>query len=205
MLVYGNGKRTRLMHSCKVGDLDRITVLLGAGANVNAIDKSGRTALEYAATGGHAAVLDLLLARGADVKPTLTRREDPGHNTSGVPWYERRCELVCLGFSTATLTQLCCASAAPRVAALIAALDGSLSAVVPAVMGEGIMLWKEDVEKQDLMHYLTMPHGFLARGNANSPGAQSNSLSLSLTHSLSRTHRQYWSPMHNNQYSSSSR
>lgn len=49
-----------------VGDADAVRRLLGLGLPVDAVDAQGCSALLRAAGGGHRAVVDLLLARGAD-------------------------------------------------------------------------------------------------------------------------------------------
>ncbi|QQP95204.1 ankyrin repeat domain-containing protein [Lysobacter enzymogenes] len=49
-----------------VGDADAVRRLLDLGLSVDALDSQGCTALLRAAGGGHRAVVDLLLARGAD-------------------------------------------------------------------------------------------------------------------------------------------
>jgi uncharacterized protein len=70
--AYGNGL-TGLMwaagHEDGVGDGaagEVIELLLAAGAPIDAVDNRGRTALMIAAELGYAAIVDLLLARGAD-------------------------------------------------------------------------------------------------------------------------------------------
>lgn len=55
-----------LHKAARVGDLDRITVLLEAGANVNEANGEGQTALHQAANTNHAEVVAALLAAGAD-------------------------------------------------------------------------------------------------------------------------------------------
>lgn len=70
-VAYGPGKRTRLMHASKVGDLDRIRVLLAAGAHIDAEATNGGTALGYAAAYGHTAAFHLLIAKGASVHNIL--------------------------------------------------------------------------------------------------------------------------------------
>ena len=58
---------TALMWS--VSDLAKTRLLLDSGANVNAASKAGRTALLIAAMGGRSSeIVELLIARGADVK-----------------------------------------------------------------------------------------------------------------------------------------
>ena len=48
------------------GDVDAVRRLIDLGFAVDAVDAQGCTALLRAAGGGHLAVTDLLLARGAD-------------------------------------------------------------------------------------------------------------------------------------------
>jgi ankyrin repeat protein len=45
---------------------DKLALLLDFGADVNAVGPKGKTALHYAATGGHSGLVKLLLDRGAD-------------------------------------------------------------------------------------------------------------------------------------------
>jgi len=70
--AYGNDL-TALMWAAGYEDgfgerdaLDVVALLLGAGAPIDAADNRGRTALMIAAERGHAAIVDALLARGAD-------------------------------------------------------------------------------------------------------------------------------------------
>ncbi len=58
------------------GDIERVRSLLSAGAKVNEKDKDGQTALHRAVKHGHKAVVELLLAKGADVGATY-RYETP--------------------------------------------------------------------------------------------------------------------------------
>ena len=54
-LPLGLHGRTRLMHAAHVGDAGRLRFLIEHGAAVCAVDRFGRSALDYAETGGHAA------------------------------------------------------------------------------------------------------------------------------------------------------
>ena len=54
------------------GDLPAVTSLLAKGADVNAKDNSGQTALMFASSNGHKEVVQLLLAKGADANAKTT-------------------------------------------------------------------------------------------------------------------------------------
>lgn len=56
-----------LREAARVGDLAAVRRSLDAGTPVDAPARHGQTALQFAAEGGHAEVVQLLLARGADV------------------------------------------------------------------------------------------------------------------------------------------
>lgn len=60
-----------------VGDADAVRRLLDLGLPVDAVDAQGCTALLRAAGGGHRAVVDLLLARGADPQRTANSGATP--------------------------------------------------------------------------------------------------------------------------------
>lgn len=61
---------TNVIDVVKERDADALASLLAAGADVNVRDEHGWTALCWAAGGGDARLIDMLLERGAD--PTLT-------------------------------------------------------------------------------------------------------------------------------------
>jgi ankyrin repeat protein len=56
-----------LVSAARRGHAEVIEVLLGAGAEINAIDDDGNLAIHVAAKGGHIEVVDVLLDAGADV------------------------------------------------------------------------------------------------------------------------------------------
>jgi len=56
-----------LRAAAAAGDLAAVNALLGSSLDVNARDRSGRTALMLAILNGHADVVEALLARGADL------------------------------------------------------------------------------------------------------------------------------------------
>jgi uncharacterized protein len=56
-----------LFAAAKTGDATRIQNLLGNGADYNAIDDAGESALMHAAHAGHLAAVQVLIAAGADV------------------------------------------------------------------------------------------------------------------------------------------
>ena len=64
------GNANKLLRAIYGGDPNRITALLNGGANVNAIDDSGWTALMRAACFKHPDIASILLNRGANVNAT---------------------------------------------------------------------------------------------------------------------------------------
>ena len=64
---------TPLMLVAYSGRAPAVTALINAGADVNAQDDDGWTALVHAASGGHAQVVSLLLMAGAD--PNIRTRD----------------------------------------------------------------------------------------------------------------------------------
>ncbi|HEY7790518.1 MAG TPA: ankyrin repeat domain-containing protein [Vicinamibacterales bacterium] len=63
---------TSIVEAAQQGDRATVESLLGQGANVNATDGDGATALHYAAWRGDAALAETLLAHGANVHATTT-------------------------------------------------------------------------------------------------------------------------------------
>jgi glutaminase len=62
----------RLLYAASQGDLDELRAVLATGADPNAADYDGRTALHLAAAEGHLAAVRYLLASGA--RPGVTDR-----------------------------------------------------------------------------------------------------------------------------------
>ncbi len=56
-----------LMKAASEGDAARVTALLDGGADVNARDENGMTALMHAVKGTHSDAIRVLIERGADV------------------------------------------------------------------------------------------------------------------------------------------
>src|SRR5262245_24268090 len=72
-LAAVNGQ-TPLMMAAR-GDVEAMQLLIEQGADVNAKDGAGETALMSACAGGNAPAVQLLIGRGADVKVTSKRNE----------------------------------------------------------------------------------------------------------------------------------
>jgi ankyrin repeat protein len=60
--------------AARTGDVEAIDRLIAAGADVNARDRYGQTALMLAAVRGHTAVVERLVAGGADLNHTAKYR-----------------------------------------------------------------------------------------------------------------------------------
>ena len=67
MSTENKNQINELMIACSRGELSRADELIAAGADINARDRFGNTALAYAAGGGHQQVVEMLLSCGADV------------------------------------------------------------------------------------------------------------------------------------------
>ncbi len=74
-----NAERARKRASGLAGDLARLRAALDAGADVDAVDRDGRTALHNAAIDGRADLAELLLDRGADPNATDAQQWTPLH------------------------------------------------------------------------------------------------------------------------------
>src|SRR6185503_11035035 len=64
----GQTKEAGFVQAAGKGDLDAVNAFIEAGVNVNAVNDKKATALMDASAGGHAAVVDALMAHGADVQ-----------------------------------------------------------------------------------------------------------------------------------------
>ncbi len=76
-----------LHKAAKEGNMSKIEVALGSGADINAQDEWGKTALHYAAENGHSGTTQSILAKGADAnildakgKTALQLALDNGHS-----------------------------------------------------------------------------------------------------------------------------
>jgi cytohesin len=67
MLVAKGAEVSTVLVATQIGDLTKVKTLLERGADINAQDGSGRTALHYAAQGGFKEIVEVLLAKGANV------------------------------------------------------------------------------------------------------------------------------------------
>ena len=69
-----NEKARQLFQAAREGNVPQVAALLQAGADPNAVDKYGETALMEAAKEGHADVARVLLKAGAD--PNAANKDD---------------------------------------------------------------------------------------------------------------------------------
>jgi uncharacterized protein len=60
--------------AAKAGDAEAARALLQSGANINALDRYGQTALMLAAHRGHEALVETLIEHGADLNVTASYR-----------------------------------------------------------------------------------------------------------------------------------
>jgi len=68
-----------IREAVKTGNIKAVKQHLDAGVDVNAIGKYGRTPLHYAATRGLKKIIELLIARGADVNTKIEVGDYKGH------------------------------------------------------------------------------------------------------------------------------
>lgn len=61
-------------HAVRIGAADELERLAAEGANINAKDQHGQTALMVASLEGRDAVVHWLIARGADLPSTVSAR-----------------------------------------------------------------------------------------------------------------------------------
>jgi uncharacterized protein len=71
-----------LIGSCKSNNLEEVKHWLATGANVNAVDKDGRTALWWAASRGHVECATALIDAEADVNKGDKDGDTPLHRAS---------------------------------------------------------------------------------------------------------------------------
>lgn len=64
---------TPLRSAASLGQVDLVVSLIQEGADVNAVDRAGRSPIYVAASNGHAKVVEILLSKGASVHGALTR------------------------------------------------------------------------------------------------------------------------------------
>jgi ankyrin repeat protein len=67
VVLVGCGPSVDIHQAAEAGNLKAVKKHLDAGTDVNAKDKYGRTPLDEAARKGHEEIVELLIAKGADV------------------------------------------------------------------------------------------------------------------------------------------
>jgi hypothetical protein len=65
--IWSQEKSDPMHMAARAGDLAKLSALIEEGANVNVKNMWGETALHYAAERGHKEVVELLIAKGADI------------------------------------------------------------------------------------------------------------------------------------------
>jgi len=119
-----------------VGDADAVRRMLDLGLPVDAVDAQGCTALLRAAGGGHRAVVDLLLARGADPQRAAKSGATPLSAAVSMRHVELVDRLIAAGAQIEqrlpgelTVLMVACALGLPEVAARLLAARADVHAV----------------------------------------------------------------------------
>jgi ankyrin repeat protein len=73
--VTGKPSSDKLIESIKNDKIEEVKILLDKGANVNAVDKSGLTALMIAAMNGNIDIVNMLLEKKADINATTKTKK----------------------------------------------------------------------------------------------------------------------------------
>ncbi|KAM0793050.1 hypothetical protein ACM66B_000537 [Microbotryomycetes sp. NB124-2] len=73
---------TALISAAATGNLEILSMLVGASANVTATNNKGLTALHYAASKGHVSVGQLLIQKGADINTRDKANQIPLHRAA---------------------------------------------------------------------------------------------------------------------------
>lgn len=73
---------TALISAAATGNLETVTLLVGAGADVTAVNSKGLTALHYAASKGHVSVGRVLISKGADINTRDRANQIPLHRAA---------------------------------------------------------------------------------------------------------------------------
>ncbi|GAA5989668.1 hypothetical protein JCM10908_000581 [Rhodotorula pacifica] len=82
---------TALISAATTGNLELVSTLIGAGADVTAANNRGVTALHYAASKGHVSIGRLLISKGADINTRDKANQIPLHRaatTGSVPFIQ---------------------------------------------------------------------------------------------------------------------
>ncbi|GAA5978232.1 hypothetical protein JCM11641_001143 [Rhodosporidiobolus odoratus] len=90
VLENGDGVgNSAVLQAATSGNLEILTLLLGAGADVHAVNNKGVTALHYAASKGHVNIGRLLISKGADINARDRANQLPLHRaatTGSIPF-----------------------------------------------------------------------------------------------------------------------
>ena len=63
----------KLLETVELNEIDEVKKLIKEGADVNAVDEYGRTALYLASILGHGEIVKMLIEKGADVNPVVDK------------------------------------------------------------------------------------------------------------------------------------